>query len=107
MIDLCKLIWCAFVGLFRSRAALEAEILVLRHQLNVLRRKSRGRLAFSSVDRVVLAGIYALAPNIRDALKIGKSLFGQLSREKSLIAKHCEMKGNSGHTSKANFESDN
>jgi hypothetical protein len=29
----------------------------------------------------------------------------QLSREKSLIAKRCEMKGNSGHTSKANFGS--
>jgi hypothetical protein len=30
----------------------------------------------------------------------------QLSREKSLIAKRYEMKGNSGHTSKANFGSD-
>jgi RNA polymerase subunit RPABC4/transcription elongation factor Spt4 len=29
----------------------------------------------------------------------------QLSREKSLIAKRSEMKGNSGHTSKANFGS--
>ena len=29
----------------------------------------------------------------------------QLSREKSLIAKRCEMKGSSGHTSKANFGS--
>jgi hypothetical protein len=38
-----------------SRAALEAEILVLRHQLNVLRRKSPGRLAFSSTDRLVFA----------------------------------------------------
>ena len=35
-----------------------------------------------------------------------KSLFGQLSREKSLIARRCEMKGNSGHTSKANFGGD-
>jgi hypothetical protein len=35
-----------------------------------------------------------------------KSLFGQLRREKSLIAKRCEMKGNSGHTSKANFGTD-
>ena len=70
MIDLCKLIWCAFARLFRSRAELEAEILVLRHQLNVLRRKSPGRLAFSSIDRVVFAGMYALAPNILDALKI-------------------------------------
>ena len=30
----------------------------------------------------------------------------QLSREKSLIAKRSEMKGNSGHTSKADFGSD-
>src|SRR5262249_5919425 len=33
MSDLCRLIWCALIGLFRPRAALEAEILVLRHQL--------------------------------------------------------------------------
>jgi len=44
MANLCKLIWCAFVGLFRSRASLQAEILVLRHQLNVLRRKSPQRI---------------------------------------------------------------
>jgi hypothetical protein len=43
MSDLCRLIWCALIGLFRSRAALEAEILILRHQLNVLRRKSPKR----------------------------------------------------------------
>ena len=70
MMDLCKLIWWAFAGVFRSGAALEAEILVLRHQLNVLRRKSPGRLAFSSIERVVFAGMYTLAPNILDALKI-------------------------------------
>jgi hypothetical protein len=72
MIDLCKLIWWAFAGLFRSRAALEAEILVLRHQLNVLRRKSPGRLAFSSIDRLVFVGMYMLAPNVLEALKIVK-----------------------------------
>jgi transposase InsO family protein len=72
MIDLCKLIWWAFAGLFRSRAALEAEILVLRHQLNVLRRRSPGRLALSSIDRLVFVGIYMLAPNILEALKIVK-----------------------------------
>jgi succinate dehydrogenase/fumarate reductase iron-sulfur protein len=47
--DLCRLIWCAVVGLFWSRAALQTEILVLRHQLNVLRRKSRKRIVFSNV----------------------------------------------------------
>ena len=72
MIDLCKLIWWAFAGLFRSRAALEAEILVLRHQLNVLRRKSPGRLAFSSIDRLVFVGMYTLAPNVLEAVKIVK-----------------------------------
>jgi hypothetical protein len=41
MSELCRLVWWALIGLFRSRAALEAEILVLRHRLNVLRRNSR------------------------------------------------------------------
>jgi hypothetical protein len=31
-----------------------------------------GRLAFSNIDRLVFAGMYALAPNILDALKIVK-----------------------------------
>jgi transposase InsO family protein len=69
---LCKLIGYAVVALFRSRASLEAEILVLRHQLNVLRRKSPARLAFSGVDRMVFAGLYALAPNVLGALTIVK-----------------------------------
>jgi hypothetical protein len=72
MSDLCRLIWCALIGLFRPRAALEAEILVLRHQLNVLRRKSPKRLAFSNVDRLVFAGLYHVAPGVLDALKILK-----------------------------------
>jgi len=56
MSDLCRLIWCALIGLFRPRAALEAENLVLRHQLNVLRRKSPKRVALSSIDRLLLVG---------------------------------------------------
>jgi hypothetical protein len=53
MDDRCRLIWCALIGPFRSRAALQAEILVLRHQLNVLRRKSPKRVALSSIDRLL------------------------------------------------------
>jgi transposase InsO family protein len=68
--DLCRLIWCALIGLFRSRAALEAEVLVLRHQLNVLRRKSPKRVALNSIDRLLLVGLYRLAPGVLDALKI-------------------------------------
>jgi hypothetical protein len=72
MRDLCKLIWSAFAGLFRPQASLQAEILVLRHQLNVLRRKSPARVAFSGFDRMVFAGLYALSPNVLKALQIVK-----------------------------------
>ena len=47
-----RLLVCALTRLFRSRARFEAEILVLRHQLNVLRRKAPKRMAFSSIDRL-------------------------------------------------------
>ena len=72
MSDICRLIWCALIGLFRPRAALEAEILVLRHQLNVLRRKSPKRVALSNIDRLVFVGLYRLAPGVLDALRILK-----------------------------------
>jgi hypothetical protein len=49
--DILKMIWWAVIGLFRSRASLEAEILTLRHQLNVLRRKSPKRLLVDSTTR--------------------------------------------------------
>jgi transposase InsO family protein len=72
MVDLCTLVWCFVAGLFRSRAALHAEILILRHQLNVLRRKSPRRLVFSNIDRLVFAGLYGLTPSVLNALKILK-----------------------------------
>jgi len=72
MIDFFRLLACTLTRLFRSRAPLEAEILVLRHQLNVLRRRSPKRVAFSSIDRLVFAGLYRLAPGVLDALKILK-----------------------------------
>jgi len=58
MNELCRLMWCGLIGFFRSRASLEAEILVLRHQLNILRRKSPKRPTFGSIDRLIFAGLY-------------------------------------------------
>jgi len=70
MIELCRLIWCALIGFFRSRTSLEAEILVLRHQLNILRRTSPERPKFGSIDRLVIAGLCSLSPSVLSALAI-------------------------------------
>src|SRR5712672_2510425 len=70
MVDVLILLWTALTSLFRSRARLEAEILVLRQQINVLRRKSPKRFVFGTFDRLVFVGLYRLLPGIVDALSI-------------------------------------
>ena len=72
MREACSLVWLALVGLFRSRASLEAEILILRHQLNIQRLQSPKRLNFSTLDRLIFAGLYRLAPSVLGALAILK-----------------------------------
>ena len=72
MRDLFRLIWSGFVGLFRSRSALAAENLVLRQQMNVLRRTAPRRLTFNCLDRLIFVTLYRLFPEVRDALAIVK-----------------------------------
>ncbi len=45
---------------FQTRAALQLEILALRHQINVLRRMLRGRVRLTEVDRLLWAGLLHL-----------------------------------------------
>jgi transposase InsO family protein len=70
MLDLIKLIVGLVGDLFRSRSALEAEVLALRQQIIVLRRGRSGRPRFSAADRWVLGWICRLFPKARDALAI-------------------------------------
>src|SRR5271155_5369467 len=72
MPEVCSLIWLALVGAFRSRVSLEAENMILRHQLNVLQRKSPKRPTFGMLDRLIFAGLYRLAPKVLGALAIVK-----------------------------------
>jgi hypothetical protein len=67
MSELCRLILGIFIDLFRSRAALEAEIMVLRQQINVLRRTNPKRPPFASIARLILGGVCRLFPNVYDA----------------------------------------
>jgi hypothetical protein len=70
MFELCRLIFGLITDLFRSRADLEAEVLVLRHQIVVLRRKKLGRLPIRALDRMVLGRICQLFPSAIGALAI-------------------------------------
>jgi hypothetical protein len=69
MLDLCRLIVALVIDLFRPRAAVEAEILVLRQQIIVLRRGRPGRVPLLAVDRMVL-GVCRVFPKTREALAI-------------------------------------
>ena len=70
MLDLCRILFGVVIDLFRPRAALEAEILVLRQQIIVLRRGRRGRMPFIAIDRIVFAWLCSLCPKAREALAI-------------------------------------
>src|ERR1700737_5300105 len=67
-----SLVWSVLVLLFRSRVSLEAEILILRHQLDIQRRHVPKRVAFSAMDRLIFVGLYRLVPNTIKALTIVK-----------------------------------
>src|SRR5215813_14105575 len=70
MVDVFTLLWSALTSLLRSRVRLEAEILVLRQQIDVLRRNSPKRFAFRTLDRLVFVGLYRLVPGIVEGLAI-------------------------------------
>ena len=55
---------------FKSRRRLEAEILVLRHQLNVLHRRAPRRLYMTWADRALFVWLYHGFPRILDAITI-------------------------------------
>src|ERR1700720_3017182 len=53
---------------FTRRARLEAENLILRQQLVVLRRKSPARVRLWNIDRLLLVWLYRLYPSLLDAI---------------------------------------
>ena len=55
---------------FKSRRRLEAEILVLRHQLNVLQQRAPRRLYLTWADRALFVWLYRGFPRILDAITI-------------------------------------
>jgi hypothetical protein len=70
MKDLFKLILGVMASLFKSRATLEAEILVLRQQINVLRRRMPKRPDLNNTDRLLLVWLYRWFPCVLGAIAI-------------------------------------
>jgi hypothetical protein len=70
MIDVVKLVACSLALMFKSRARLEVEIIALRHQLMILRRKAPPRPRLSVIDRLIFVLLYRLQPSVISAVTI-------------------------------------
>jgi hypothetical protein len=70
MTDLFSLILDFLALLFKSRAKLEVEILVLRQQINVLRRRAPKRPHLNNTDRFLFVWLYRWFPCILGAIAI-------------------------------------
>ena len=70
MIDFLRLLGGWLVGSFRSRAAREAEMAFLRHQLLVLQRSAPARLRLRNADRLIFVWLYRLFPFLLGAAVI-------------------------------------
>jgi hypothetical protein len=70
MKDLFKLILGVLASLFKSRAKLEAEILILRQQINVLRRRAPKRPHLNNTDRFLFVWLYHWFPSVLGAIAI-------------------------------------
>ncbi len=70
MIAFLSLFVYVLVSLFKTQARLEAEISVLRHQLNVLRRQVPSKPRLTVGDRLLFVWLYRLFPSVLSAISI-------------------------------------
>src|ERR1039457_5085979 len=64
MLRMVELLFGWLSSLLKSRRRLQAENLVLRHQVNILRRRPPGRTRLSNPDRLVFVWLYRLCPSV-------------------------------------------
>src|SRR5918911_5331090 len=72
MFTVLSVLWYLIGCRLRSRAALELEIVALRHQLMVLRRQRPGRPRLCSTDRLLWTWLYRLGPRCIGAMVLVK-----------------------------------
>jgi transposase InsO family protein len=72
MIAFLSLILHVVVSPLKTKARLEAEIIMLRHQLNVLGRRVPSKPKFTIVDRLLFIWLYRLFPTVLNAVAIAQ-----------------------------------
>jgi hypothetical protein len=70
MIGITRLVLAAVLVLGKSRSRFLAEILVLRHQLNVLRRATPSRVRLTNIDRGLFVWLDRLWPGALGSVSI-------------------------------------
>ncbi len=70
MIQTLRKLFCQFASCFRSRAELELENLVLRHQIEILRRSAPKRVRLAGPDRFLFTMVFRLLPRIAQSIRI-------------------------------------
>ena len=70
MIAFLSLLLHAVVSPFKTKARLEAEIILLRHQVNVLRRRLAPKPKLTVADRLLFVWLYRLFPSVLAAINI-------------------------------------
>ena len=95
MIGLLCFVLAALASPFKSKLRLEAENVVLRHQLNVLRRQLHGRVRLTNHDRWFFVQLYRWFPSILKVLTIVRpeTLFVGTGRLSLLLALEITPRG--------------
>src|SRR5215467_11870437 len=70
MIAFLDLLLHVVVSPFKTKARLEAEIIMLRHQLNVLHRRVPPKPRLAVTDRLLFVWLYRLFPSVLNAIAI-------------------------------------
>src|SRR5260370_36338788 len=70
MIEFLSLVAHILVSPFKTRARLEAEIILLRHQVTVLRRRLPPKPKLTVADRLLFVWLYRLVPSVLAAITI-------------------------------------
>src|ERR1700694_1591181 len=85
MTDLFKLLLGILASRFKARATLEAENLVLRQQVNVLRRRTPKRPHLNNTDRFLFVWLYRWFPSV---LEVGACLSPGSAIRRHKFARH-------------------